>query len=250
MAASNATFNNLFLKTLADEDLDYLTPSLEPVDLPRDMILSCSVRDADYVYFPDTGLASIVISAPDGRCLEVGLVGFEGLSAPLHDVQSLHKVVLIPGRGWRVDARDFGALAQRSGTFLDSVSRYADYLTTQIAFTGFAHGTYPVPSRIARWLLMAQDRVGDDIAMAQEKIAEALSVSRSSVSKVLVGLEAQGTITLNRKVIRVVERGPLIRAAGTTYGVPEKTYARLFGHTSLSGHRLATAPMAHSNDDR
>jgi CRP-like cAMP-binding protein len=116
----------------------------------------------------------------------------------------------------------------RSRTLHGLLLRYVHVVLVQTAQTAFVNAAYPVETRLARWLLMAHDRLdGGDLPLTHEFLAAMLGVQRTSVTLSVQALEGHGWIRARRGRITVLDRAALERAAGDGYGVSEAEYARL-----------------------
>lgn len=233
MQVSQGPIRNSFLRALLPEDFALLSPHLEHVDLPRRLNLIEENKVIEYVYYPECGLASIVALEPDREMIEVGSFGFEGSSDfvinPGHDRVPLRTFMQIAGTGWRMDARPFADAIRASHTFMGFVMRYEQYKAAQFAYTALSNGSYTVPERLARWILMCQDRVGNEFHITHEYLAMMLAVRRSGVTEGIQLLEGRGFIKASRGSLTIIDRGGLVAYADGSYGVPEGFYARLIG---------------------
>jgi CRP-like cAMP-binding protein len=107
--------------------------------------------------------------------------------------------------------------------------RFAQAFSIQVSQTALANGRYAVGERLARWLLMSQDRMGDKLSLTHEFLSTMLGVRRPGVTEALQQLEAVGAIRATRGTIEVRYRGKLEDCAGGCYGIPEAEYRRLMG---------------------
>jgi CRP-like cAMP-binding protein len=237
MRAVKATIQNCFLRALTDADFALLSPHLTQVDLPRRMKLIEEQKVIDHVYFPESGLASIVALTPEREMSEVGAFGYEGSSNfvlnPGEDRVPLRTFMQISGAGWRIDAKPFAEALRGSVTFMSAVMRYEQYKATQFAYTSLSIGSYTIPERLARWILMTQDRVGDTFPITHEYLAMMLAVRRSGVTEGLQKLEGELFIKARRGNLSVTNREGLLEFAGGSYGVPEALYERVIGPLQL-----------------
>jgi hypothetical protein len=233
VATPQSEIRNGFLRALSPGDYLLLADNIVPVDLPRRKNLIEENRVIDRVFFPDTGLASIVALTPEREMIEVGDFGFEGCSDfvlnPGADRVPLRTFMQIGGAGWQVDAIPYATAMHASATFMALVMRYEHYKATQFAYTALSHGSYNLPERLARWILMVQDRVGNDIHITHEYLAMMLAVRRAGITEAVQHLEGEHLIKAIRGTIKVTNREGLVALAGGSYGVPEAMYERLIG---------------------
>jgi CRP-like cAMP-binding protein len=231
--ALQSNVKNAFLRALSPDDYQLIAEYLVPIALPRDMNLIAENRVIEKVYFPDTGMASIVALAPDREMIEVGAFGFEGASDfvlnPGEDRVPLRTFMQIDGEGWQVDVIPYARAMRASETFMSLVMRYEQYKAVQFAYTALSNGSYTIPERLARWILVVQDRMGERIRITHDYLAMMLAVRRSGVTEAIQRLEAEQLIKATRGTIAVRDREGLIARAHGSYGVPEAMYERLIG---------------------
>lgn len=233
-APSQLTLRNRLLSLLPEADFALLRHHLEPVELPRQMVLAESNRRVDYAYFPESGIGSLVAMSPQGRIAEAGLFGFEGFS-PTHvalgvDRSPLKVTVQVPGTGFRVRTDLLTATAQASRTLHDLLTRYCHTVMVQISSTALSNAIHQIDERLARWLLMCHDRTeGDHIPITHEFIAQMLAVRRPSVTTALHVLEGNGLIRSERGFVTIRNRQALEDFGRDAYGLAEKEYERLIG---------------------
>jgi CRP-like cAMP-binding protein len=230
MSSSNS--RNLLISQLSDHDLADLLPLLEPVELPRDFVLFHYNQPIEYYYFIEDGIGSMVAVSPDGRKVEAGLVGREGLApvAAAFGTRSmrLECMMQVAGHGQRIDSDDLTALLVTARGVHALLLRFAHAQLIQTSYTNLSNATHRVDKRLARWILMCHDRVdGDEIALTHDFIAMMLGVRRSSVTETLPILEGHQLIRSERGLVIVRNRADLQRFAGDAYGIPEAEYEQL-----------------------
>jgi len=231
--ASNPRQNRL-LARLASKDFDALRPHLEAVDLPLRLDLEKPGRRIENVYFIESGIASVVAIQSNDTRVEVGLIGYEGMSGiavVLGNHQSPNSTYMqVAGAGHRMPTDALrNAMAKNRG--LQAVLlKYVQAFLTQTTQTAICNARTLLDERLARWILMAQDRTpGVTIALTHEFLALMLGVRRAGVTQALQALVKQGHIKSARGEIRVLDREGLEGRAGDSYGVPEREYCRLLG---------------------
>ena len=227
----NRTRNKLLLG-LAARDFDLLHPSFERVLLrPRTYLVGAN-RRIEHAFFLEEGLASVLTGGSGKRPMEVGLFGSDGMSG-LAVVQgsdsSPHEcVVEIAGSALRIPVIDLQRAVRQSETLLRSLLIFGHVLMVQIGETARANGRFSVPQRLARWLLMVQDRLDrDDVPLTQEYLAIMVGARRVSVTLALHCLAEMKTVEIARGRVIIVDRAGLQEAAGDSYGVPEAEFLRL-----------------------
>jgi CRP-like cAMP-binding protein len=212
---------NLILSGLSATDLRLLQPHLKDVDLPLRMRLERPQQRINAIYFPESGFASVVADGGQ-RPIEVGLIGREGmtgLSLVLGtDRQSCEIYMQAPGKGKVVRARDLRAAIDQSVTLHRSLLRYAHAFLEQTVRTAVANGRGKIEERLARWLLMADDRIkGGELPLTHEFLAMMLAVRRPGVTAAVQGLERKGMIVRRRGRIVIADRRALEKLARSIY---------------------------------
>ena len=225
---------NGILARLSEADLALLRPHLELVNLPLRTQLHSRNRRIEYAYFILSGFASVVAYDERERGVEVGLIGREGMAgvAVILDAdRSPHETFMQnAGSGVRIKASDLRAAVEGSASLRAILLRYGHALFVQTAYTALAYGRSKLEERLARWLLMAYDRVdGDEVAVTHEFLAMMLGVRRPGVTVALKLLENSGLIQRDRQSIRIVDRNGLMLSSNGAYGAPEAEFRRLFG---------------------
>ncbi len=233
-------FRNKLLASLANAQLARLAPELVPVELPLGMILEPPDEPIEHVVFPASGLASVVAVGADGRRIEAGLFGHEGMTGVavvMGDDRSPHELVVqVPGAGHRIAADALREAMGAEPDIRERFLRYAQALAIQVAHTTLANRHHVIQARLARWLLMCQDRVETEaLDLTHDILALMLGVRRASVTVAVQELEGLGVIKATRGRIRILDRGGLETMAQGSYGVPEAEYARLMGEEPKQG---------------
>jgi CRP-like cAMP-binding protein len=228
---------NRLLAGLSPADFALLQPHLSAVELPVRRQLELRGRPIEFAYFLESGLASMVVSAGAQHSIEVGIVGPEGMTGVpilLDTNRGMHETFIqTAGTGWRISAEHLVMTMDRSRTLRRVLLNYAQTLMTQMAFTALANGRYKIEERLARWLLMADDRAeGSTIRLTHEFLAVMLGSRRAGVTHALNVFQKRGVIDAKRGVIGIRDRGALEEAANGSYGGPETEYLRLFGPAS------------------
>ncbi len=223
---------NLLLAAMDARQLARLRPCLEPVDLPLGTVLESPGEPIDYVYFPEAGIGSVVALGPDGRRVEAGLFGRDGMSGlgvVLGSDRTAQEVLIQrAGDGHRVEADALREAMAADGTIRDLFLRFALALFGQSANTILATARLGLEARLARWLLMCHDRVdGDVLELTHEFLSIMLGVRRAGVTVALHVLEGRNLIKATRGRIQILDRVALEAATGGVYGLAEAEHARL-----------------------
>ncbi|MDQ3810213.1 MAG: Crp/Fnr family transcriptional regulator [Chloroflexota bacterium] len=229
----NAPQNHL-LRALSVQDFSRLEPQLELVFLPMGTRLIEPNTPIEHVYFLDEGIASVVATTPQGRRIEVGIVGREGLTGMpilLGTNRTPHECfVQTTGSALRIRADDLRRAMASNPWLQQHLLRFVQAFMIQMGQTALSNGSHVIEQRLARWLLMCHDRVdGDGLSTTQEFLSLMLGVRRAGVTLAMQALEGRGLISTKLGQITVVDRAKLEAAAGDSYGVAEAEYARLIG---------------------
>lgn len=214
---------NRLLAALAPDDFDHLAPMLERIPLPLQSVLIEAHDPIDHIIFPETGLTS-TLASPSDRSIEVGLIGREGLVG-LPAVLGLRRapqsvMVLSPGEGLKIRRQDFESALLARPSIFRPLGLFAQSLLVQVAATAYANTRSNVEARLARWILMVQDRVGDhDILFTHELMSKMLGVRRPGVTDATHVLEGLGAIRTSRSRLRIRDRSKLVAIAGDAYGM-------------------------------
>jgi CRP-like cAMP-binding protein len=225
MPRTPPSFQNDILAALSKKDLALLQPSLQHVDLPVRHILEEPNKPIKQVYFLQNGLASVVANNKNRR-LEVGLVGRDGVTGVaviLGNGRSPNETFIqVEGDGMTISAEALRNAMQESRSLERALLGYAYSFLNQTSGTALSNGTATVEERLARWLLMASDRLGgEDVPLTHEFLSLMLGVRRAGVTVALHFLEQRGIITLSRKQIVILDREGLKKGANGTYHEPE-----------------------------
>ena len=234
LVPSQRYVRNQLLAALAEPDYEALRTALEPVTLQRGDVLVGSNGILTHVVFIEVGVISAIVDTPEGRRIEIGLVGregFVGVPLLLHVDRSPHEsLVQIEGEALRLPSASFLELLGRHPAIPPVMLRYAHVFQVQTAQTALSNGSYSLEERLARWLLMCHDRVdGDEFPITHEFMAMMLGVRRPGVTTTVHVLEGAGMIKARRSHIQVLDRSKLEAAAGDSYGATEAEYRRLIG---------------------
>jgi CRP-like cAMP-binding protein len=185
--------SNKLLASLADADFDLLEPHLKSLPLGLRKHLERPNRRIEAVYFPEEGFASVVAIQSNGKQVEVGLIGREGMTGlpiVLGDNRSPHATYIqAPGTGMCIAAAELRQATQTSPSLRDSLLKFVQAFNVQTTHTAICNVQSRLDVRLARWLLMAHDRIGEDIlALTHEFLSLMLGVRRPGVTEALHAL--------------------------------------------------------------
>jgi CRP-like cAMP-binding protein len=224
---------NRLLAALPPEDYRRIASSLRPVPLAFRQVLQRQGDEISTIYFPNGGVTSITTSMRDGRMVELGTVGTEGIvgiTAFLGgDVAIADAMVQVPnGGGLAMPIQVFRAEMERRGPLWDVTSRYSQAFLSFLMQSTACNGLHSVEQRSARWLLMTQDRMGcDEFKLTQEFLAVMLSVRRASVAAVVARLREKKLIRASQRRVRILSREGLEQLSCECYRVVSDQFARL-----------------------
>src|SRR5919202_615616 len=212
---------NRILASLSPEDAERLRPYLEHVPLALGQVLIELLEPIDHVYFIEAGIASDMAVTGDGEEMEVGIIGPEGLvgvAAVLDmDSTSNRSFMQAPGMAQRIRVEELRRAMDESPTLRRIMHRYVHAFLAQTSQTAGCNGRHELNQRLARWLLMAQDRIGDDLPLTHEFLGLMLGVRRSGVTVALGVLESAGIIGQRRGHVVVQDRARLEEASCLCY---------------------------------
>ena len=196
----------------------------------------------EWVYFLESGIASVVAHASKGRQIETGIIGHEGFvgsSLLLGDVRCMQNVVMqVPGTGRRISVQRFMTLVGQLPDLRQHSLLFLRAFMIQTAQTAVANGCAQLSERLARCLVMLNDLVEDDVlAITHDYISVMLSVRRPGVSIALKALEKANLIAIKRGLIAIKGRDGLIAKANGLYGATEREYDRLLHWRPPGGAR-------------
>jgi CRP-like cAMP-binding protein len=226
--------SNRILTRLSPGDFGLLKPHLEPVDLPARTRLEQPNKRIEHVYFIERGFASVVCNGAGHRDIEVGLIGREGvtgLAVIMETDRTPHQTFMqAAGAGQRIASSALREAMEQSAGLRRSLLHYCHAYVIQTAQTAMANGRSKIEERLARWILMAHDRLdGNELPLTHEFLATMLGVRRPGVTVALNLLERAGLIQANRGVIVVIDREGLVENSNGAYGASEAEFQRLFG---------------------
>src|SRR6187200_357159 len=206
--------SNRILSRLSRDDFALLEPHLEAVDLPVKKSLEVRKRRIDYVYFIESGFASVVANGTKTPGIEVGLIGREGMTGLAvvmgHDRAQHATYIQAAGNGQRISAANLREADEGSNTLHRAMMRYAYSFLHQTISTALANGRSKLEERLARWLLMADDRIeGKELPLTHEFLGLMLGTHRPGVTIAMQALESAGLITTRRSYITIVDRKAL-----------------------------------------
>jgi CRP-like cAMP-binding protein len=230
--ATNSPPQNRILAALTSKEYNRLLPHLTPVSLYSGETLYETEERIKHVYFINGAVVSLVTHMEEGRSVEVGLVGNEGmvgLSIVMSDdVAQNHAIVQIPDGAMRMGTGKLREELKRGGQLQNLLLRYSLVLLKQVSQTAACNRNHSLGERLARWLLLCHDRIeGDEIRLTQEFLAQMLGTHRSRVSEAAIILQSAGLIRYSRGIINILDRAGLEGFACECYRVVKVESDRL-----------------------
>ncbi|MFN7024422.1 MAG: Crp/Fnr family transcriptional regulator [Pseudorhizobium sp.] len=225
---------NKLLAALPPEDFEAIAPHLEPVDLPKGTVLAEPDTPVEHVYFLTNGIGSVIAVTSEGRRVEAGLFGFEGY-VPAHVAAgarlSPHEVVIqVEAGGYRITFDHLKEAMETSRNLRAVIQLSVAAFTVQVSYTAASNALHSIEERLARWLLMCDDRIqGGELRLTHDYIAVMLAVRRPSVTTALHVLEGNRFVRSERGLITIRDRKSMEEFAGEAYGKPEEYYRDLMG---------------------
>jgi CRP-like cAMP-binding protein len=223
---SRRTTTNRILSRLSRDDFELLAPDLQAIDLPVRKPLEARKRRIDNVYFIESGFASVVANGSNKPSIEVGIIGREGmtgLAVVLGGERAQHETYIqVAGTGLRISAAKLREATESSVALHRAMLRYANVFLMQTTTTALANGRSKIEERLARWLLMADDRIdGNALPLTHEFLGLMLGTYRPGVTKAIQALEEEGLIAARRGAISILDRKTLEKRSNGTYAPPE-----------------------------
>ena len=222
------------ISTLSEGDRALLKPHLTPVKMDARMTLEEPGKPIERVYFLKSGVGSTVAFSNNGRRIETGLFGCEGMSGTAAVLQTGHAshetFMQVAGEGLAIESGRLQDAMEQSPPLQRHLLRYVQAMMTQTSQTALSNGQAKLEERLARWLLMCHDRIsGNEMYLTHEFLSIMLGVRRAGVTVGTHLLEGKGLIRATRGRIGILDREGLEAEAQDSYGKPEAEYARLIG---------------------
>ena len=213
---------NRLLLALPSRNLKRLMPELENISCQRAQILLDADSALDHVYFPDSGVVSVVAVYADGSVIEMATIGREGCSGVQAILgakrSSVQLLVQIPGSAAKMSRVAFTQAMQSMPSFRSVMNAYVQAFLEQVMVSVACNGAHSLKQRLARWLLMMRDRSdGDTLLITQDLLAEMLGVQRPSISNAAQELERAGLIERGRRQVTILDRRALTKASCECY---------------------------------
>lgn len=223
---------NQILARLPMHLLVELLPLLQHSRMPRGAVLEVANQTISRVYFPLDCIASLVAVGAAGTRIEAGLIGKEGMTGTgiaLGDDTTPHELInQIEGDTLAITADDYRLVLEKFPELHLLAGRFARSLGIQVSHTALANAKFDIRTRLARWLLMVDDRASTSaFGLTHEYLSIMLGTRRPSVTEAIHVLEGEHLIRSTRSHLEIRDRPRLIKFAGEAYGTPEEEHKRL-----------------------
>ncbi len=226
--------DNEILLSLSAKERDLIFPQLTFMELRTHTVLHESGEPIKFGYFLNKGLASVLTVLTEGKSVEVGLTGKAGfVGLPLivgFSTSPTRTVIQIEAAGFRINAKNLVQVMRQSPGLVNRLQRYVQILGMQGTQVAACNRLHEVDERLARWLLMCQDRIGSNfVPLTQEFLAHMLGTRRASVTVAAGILQKAGLITYQRGHVNIVDRSLLESAACECYESMQQQHKKWTG---------------------
>lgn len=222
--AAGRLVSNKILASIPDHEYRVIRPYLEYLPLPERHTLHEPTDTLRFAHFPNAGLISLLVATEDGKTVEAGIVGKEGVASIPVAVgltrSPLREVALVSTDGFKVEASAMLTILRSAPQLHLRLSRYAIVQGLQIAQTVACNRLHRIEQRLARWLLMAHDRIGPTlVAMTHDSLATILGTNRPTISLAAAVLKEREGINYGRGTVKISNRRKLEASACECYRV-------------------------------
>jgi CRP-like cAMP-binding protein len=214
--------DNKLLSALPRAQYSLLAPHLATISLASGAVLVEPGDKVDHVYFPHSGMLSLLAVMRDGKAVETATVGREGVvgaMAGLWPYKSFVRVVVqMPTHVSKIASHSFRTVVATSEQLRNLCIEYNEVLLSQARVIAACNALHSIEARLCRWLLQSADRANSDrVALTQEFLAEMLGVRRTSVTAVAKTLHDQGVLSYSHGVIHILDRHKLEQTSCECY---------------------------------
>lgn len=223
--------SNRLLSFLSAKDRNLLNPNLKRLPLVLRQSLEKANQPIENVYFPEDGVASVVGASKSIGQIEIGIIGKEGMTGLMvvlgNDRSPYSTFVQVAGSALVLSAQNLRSAMKQSSTLRHLLLHNVQIFMIQTSQTALANASALLSQRLARWLLMVEDRLSTKkIPLTHEFLAIMLGVQRPGVSVALGDLESRGFISSRRSLIVILNRPALEKFTNGHYGLAEAEYKR------------------------
>jgi len=224
---------NRILRQLSADELRSIQPWLTAFELRSNTVLQEQGAAIDHIYFPSSGMVSLLAIMQDGEAIETGIIGAEGVlggDAPINGHLSAQATVQMDGAALKMPKAQFVDAYHAHPGLRELVNRYQSILLMQARQNAACHALHSVRSRFCRWLLQSQDMIGrDTFDLTQEFLSHMLGVRRNTVSVEAHAVQEAGLIRYRRGHITILNRDGLEDCACECYAVIRAETDKLMG---------------------
>lgn len=236
--------SNQLLAALPSDVLAAMIPHFTAQTLKQGMALYEAGDEVEHVYFPQSGMISLLAVMQNGKAIETATIGREGVAGAMAGLglyrSMVRAVIQLPMVTTRISAARFRQIASQSKPVENLCIRYNEVLLTQARLTAACNALHPIDSRFCRWLLQSADRAeAPTLPLTQELLAEMLGVRRTSVTEVAGRLQKDGLISFSRGVIQILDRPALEAITCECYQSLIDQAATLGSPTLVASHSAA-----------
>lgn len=222
MLAQDISINNRLLSALPQQDLDRVRPYVEPIPLKARRVLHHWNMPIEQVYFLETGLVSVVTRADHDTAVEVWMIGSEGVAGGLvvlgGTVTPYRWIVQVEGTALCMSTAHLRRFLDDLPSLREALLRYVQVILHQSSQIGACNGSHSLQQRLARCLLLARDRLGEDeLPLTHDMLSHMLGVRRASITDTVASLEGAGAVRKGRGCIRVLDSESLEKLACDCY---------------------------------
>lgn len=224
MEKLNLGLSNRLLDSLPPAEAALLTPQLKTIKMVQGTLLQEPGDQISHIYFPLSGMVSLLAVMKQGNSVEVATVGREGVVGAMSGFGPRHAftraIVQVDGTASRISTSHFQEAMKKSASLRETFARYNEGLLAQVQQTAACNALHDLEQRLCRWLLQTLDRAGGDmITLTHESLSQMLAVRRTTVTLVARSLQDVGAIEYRRGKIRIVDRRKLEKRACECYKV-------------------------------
>jgi CRP-like cAMP-binding protein len=221
MSSSTWPRNRLLL-ALPSRNLKQLMPELEHIRCRREQVLMDIDSSLDHVFFPDSGVVSVVAVYADGSIIEMATIGREGCTGMQAffgaKISSVRLLVQIPGSAAKMSRAAFAKAMESTPSFRNLMSACVQAFQEQVMLSVACNGAHSLKQRLARWLLMMRDRSDEDaLPITQNLLAEMLGVQRPTITNTARELERAGLIARGHREVTILDRQGLAEESCECY---------------------------------
>jgi CRP-like cAMP-binding protein len=238
MDATSTWPRNRLLIALPPRNLKAIMPELEHIECRRQQVLIEADGCLHDVFFPDSGVISVVAVYPNGSIIEMATIGREGSSgfqaAFGARTSSARLLVQVPGTAARMPREAFARAMETMPAFRQLMLAHVHAFLEQVMVSAACNGAHSLKQRLARWLLMMRDRNDSDLLpLTQDLLAEMLGVHRPTITNVSRALQRDGLIESGRGFVKIINRQGLIAASCECYQIVRARVAQHLPKTYL-----------------